>query len=93
MAHLYLMNDLDIDKSRTVKELSRSYVVCIHTTMPHVRVMPRPQYVLGTISPYPTHRKVIAVSHIEFNKFAWSSSWNLRAKMTPNDTGPISSNI
>lgn len=26
------------------------------TTMPHVNVMPRPQYVLGTISPYPTQR-------------------------------------
>lgn len=45
--------------------------------MPQVRVMPLPQYVLGTMSPYPTQRKVMAVSHIEFNKLACSSSWNL----------------
>lgn len=29
------------------------YIVLL-TTMPQVNVMPRPQYVLGTMSPYPT---------------------------------------
>jgi hypothetical protein len=29
------------------------------------------------MSPYPTHKKVIAVNHIEFSKLACSSSWNL----------------
>lgn len=52
----------------------RSDVTRTLTTMPHVNVMPRPQYVFGTKSPYPTHKNVIAVSHMEFNKFACSSS-------------------
>lgn len=50
----------------------------ILTTMPHVNVMPRPQYVFGTISPYPTHRNVIAVSQKAFNMLANSSSCWLR---------------
>lgn len=40
--------------------------------------MPLPQYVLGTISPKPTLRKVIAISHIALSRFACSSSWNLK---------------
>lgn len=43
--------------------------------------MPRPQYVLGTISPKPTLKNVIAISHMEFNKLACSSSWNLNEIM------------
>lgn len=50
----------------------------ILTTIPQVNVIPRPQYVFGTISPYPTHKKVMAVSHMEFSKFECSSSWNLK---------------
>jgi hypothetical protein len=48
------------------------------TIIPVLTAMPRPQYVLGTISPKPTLKNVIAMSHIEFNKLACSSSWNLR---------------
>lgn len=47
------------------------------TTIPQVRVIPRPQYVFGTMSPYPTHKNVMAVSHMAFSKFECSSSWNL----------------
>ena len=47
------------------------------TIMPVLTAMPRPQYVFGTISPKPTLKNVIAISHIEFNKLACSSSWNL----------------
>lgn len=43
--------------------------------------MPRPQYVLGTMSPNPTLKNVIAINHIAFKRFACSSSWNLL--MTP----------
>lgn len=50
----------------------------ILTTIPQVKVIPRPQYVFGTMSPYPTHKNVMAVSHMAFSKFACSSSWNLR---------------
>ena len=49
----------------------------ILTTMPQVNVMPRPQYVFGTISPYPTQRNVIAVSQKAFRMLANSSSWLL----------------
>ena len=45
--------------------------------MPVVTAMPRPQYVFGTISPKPTLKNVIAISHIAFKRFACSSSWNL----------------
>lgn len=41
-------------------------------------VIPRPQYVFGTMSPYPTHKNVMAVNHMAFSKFACSSSWNLQ---------------
>lgn len=47
------------------------------TTTPQVNVMPRPQYVFGTMSPYPTHKNVMAVSQNAFSRFANSSSWNL----------------
>lgn len=47
------------------------------TMMPVLTAIPRPQYVLGTISPKPTLKNVIAISHMEFNKLACSSSWNL----------------
>lgn len=53
------------------------FICLLLTTMPHVRVMPRPQYVFGTMSPYPTHKNVMAVSHMAFSKFECSSSWNL----------------
>ena len=62
------------EKFKTKKRNFDSHSNQLLTTIPHVSVIPRPQYVLGTISPYPTHKKVIAVSHIEFNKFACSSS-------------------
>lgn len=47
------------------------------TIIPVLTAMPLPQYVLGTMSPKPTLKNVIAISHIEFNKLACSSSWNL----------------
>lgn len=50
------------------------------TMVPTVRVMPRPQYVFGTMSPYPMLRRVMATSHMAFNKLAWSSSWNLTGR-------------
>lgn len=51
------------------------------TIIPTLTAIPRPQYVLGTISPNPTLRNVIAISHIEFKRFACSSSWNLCANI------------
>uniref|UniRef100_A0A2M4DAY9 Putative secreted protein n=1 Tax=Anopheles darlingi TaxID=43151 RepID=A0A2M4DAY9_ANODA len=42
--------------------------------IPVLTAMPRPQYVLGTISPKPTLRKVIAINHMAFNRLACSSS-------------------
>lgn len=47
------------------------------TIIPVVTAMPRPQYVFGTMSPKPTLRNVIAISHMAFNRLACSSSWNL----------------
>ena len=47
------------------------------TMIPHRRQIPRPQYVLGTTSPYPTHKKVMATSQRLFNMFPNSSSWCL----------------
>lgn len=47
------------------------------TIIPVVTAIPRPQYVLGTMSPKPTLKKVIAINHMEFSKLACSSSWNL----------------
>lgn len=40
------------------------------TVIPVLTAIPLPQYVLGTISPNPTLKNVIAINHIEFNKFA-----------------------
>lgn len=69
--HLYLENFLD---SVVVK-------LCFKLTMmPVVTAIPRPQYVLGTISPYPTLRNVIAMSHMAFRRLACSSSWYLGHK-------------
>lgn len=48
--------------------------------MPVVTAMPLPQYVLGTISPYPTERNVMDINHIVFNRLACSSSWCLQEK-------------
>lgn len=45
--------------------------------MPVLTAMPLPQYVFGTMSPKPTLKKVIAISHIALRRFACSSSWNL----------------
>lgn len=45
--------------------------------IPVLTAIPRPQYVFGTISPKPTLKNVIAISHIAFSRFACSSSWNL----------------
>lgn len=42
------------------------------TIIPQTTVMPRPQYVFGTISPYPTHKNVIAVNQSAFN-ILWNS--------------------
>lgn len=56
-------------------DCTRSYFQL--TIIPVLTAMPRPQYVLGTMSPKPTLKNVIAISHIEFNKLACSSSWNL----------------
>lgn len=44
------------------------------TIIPVETAMPRPQYVFGTMSPKPTLRKVIAISHIALRRFACSSS-------------------
>lgn len=38
--------------------------------IPVLTAIPRPQYVLGTISPNPTLKNVIAINHILFSKFA-----------------------
>jgi hypothetical protein len=60
------------------------YLICGYfmklTIIPVLTAIPRPQYVFGTISPNPTLRNVIAINHIEFNRFACSSSWNLYNK-------------
>ena len=56
---------------------------CQLTMMPVVTAIPRPQYVLGTISPNPTLRNVMAISHIAFSRLACSSSWNLVAAEQP----------
>lgn len=47
------------------------------TMIPVLTAIPLPQYVLGTMSPKPTLRKVIAINHIALRRFACSSSWNL----------------
>lgn len=53
-------------------------ICCVKLTMiPVLTAMPRPQYVFGTISPKPTLKNVIAMSHMEFKRLACSSSWNL----------------
>lgn len=44
------------------------------TIIPVLTAIPRPQYVFGTISPKPTLKNVIAISHIAFKRFACSSS-------------------
>lgn len=54
------------------------------TIMPVLTAIPRPQYVFGTMSPKPTLRKVIAISHMEFNRLACSSSWNLSWRKNEN---------
>lgn len=53
--------------------------------MPVLTAIPRPQYVFGTMSPKPTLRKVIEISHMEFRRLACSSSWNLCAKKRKNE--------
>lgn len=50
------------------------------TMIPVLTAMPRPQYVFGTISPKPTLKNVIAISHMELRRLACSSSWNLNHK-------------
>lgn len=50
------------------------------TIIPVETAIPRPQYVLGTMSPKPTLRNVMAMSHMALRRFACSSSWNLTAK-------------
>ena len=47
------------------------------TMMPVVTAIPLPQYVLGTMSPYPTLRNVMAISHMVLSRLACSSSWYL----------------
>jgi len=47
------------------------------TIIPVETAIPRPQYVLGTMSPKPTLRNVMAISHMALRRFACSSSWNL----------------
>lgn len=47
------------------------------TIMPVLTAIPLPQYVFGTMSPKPTERNVIAISHIALSRLACSSSWNL----------------
>ena len=42
---------------------------------PVVTAMALPQYVLGTISPYPMDKNVMDIIHIEFNKFLCFTSW------------------
>lgn len=44
------------------------------TIIPVETAIPRPQYVLGTMSPKPTLRNVIAMSHMALRRFACSSS-------------------
>lgn len=48
--------------------------------IPVIRQTPFPQYVLGTMSPYPIERKVIEMSHIAERKFEIDSwlSWYLK---------------
>lgn len=48
-------------------------MIVVHTlTMVPVAIaILRPQYVFGTISPYPIDRNVMAIIHIEFNILAW----------------------
>lgn len=53
------------------------YFVNILTIIPVLTAIPLPQYVFGTMSPKPTERKVIAISHIALSRLACSSSWNL----------------
>ena len=45
------------------------------TIMPVNTAMARPQYVLGTISPYPMDKNVIEIIHMEFKKFWCLTSW------------------
>lgn len=44
------------------------------TIIPVLTAIPLPQYVFGTMSPKPTDRNVIAISHMAFSKLACSSS-------------------
>jgi len=53
------------------------------TIIPVETAIPRPQYVLGTMSPKPTLRNVMAMSHMALRRFACSSSWNLRQNDKP----------
>jgi hypothetical protein len=50
------------------------------TIIPVVTAIPLPQYVLGTISPYPTLKNVMAISHMVFSKLACSASWYLEIR-------------
>ena len=45
--------------------------------MPTLTDIARPQYVCGTISPYPTERNVMATSHSELGKLWCSTSWSI----------------
>ncbi len=59
------------------------------TMIPQRRQMPLPQYVLGTMSPYPTHKKVMATSHRLLRMLPYSSSWYLKRVNWPNYISPI----
>lgn len=72
---------IDIDRERRWamgKNLRDGADLCpVLTIIPVETAIPRPQYVLGTMSPKPTLRKVMAMSHMALRRFACSSSWNL----------------
>lgn len=57
------------------------------TMTPTDRAIPRPQYVLGTMSPYPMERNVMAIIHIELRMLACSASWCLRAEQDESGVG------
>ena len=72
-----------IDTSKAVKLIIRknlngkpwlNLMKPVLTMIPHRRQIPRPQYVFGTTSPYPTHKNVMATSQRLFNMFPNSSS-------------------